>query len=198
MSYAEEFFGVREMEALTLADNLAWFGKDSYVYKSSDLMNKVLNSVQAMTNPISALYCYLWLREKGLDTSTYFPAFSKIAVYNKDFGEQFEFYKILDLSNGSSLFAMAESLFTCAQFESIIDANILYTDMLNYDNYPFCRWMNSDDTNLVKNWPGRTNLKMYANDRRTNLYEILAETPGFIHGLDSEVKESLIARGLQS
>ena len=31
MSYAEQFFNLKETRTLNYADNLAWFGKQSYV-----------------------------------------------------------------------------------------------------------------------------------------------------------------------
>lgn len=90
MSYAEQFYGMMGNQALLYADNLAWFGTESYVYKSTDLMMKVIQNPVAMTNKVAAFYAYLWARAKSMKASDYFKKGTEISFYNTDLGRSFE------------------------------------------------------------------------------------------------------------
>lgn len=186
MSYAEEFFGVREMEALTLADNLAWFGTDSYVYKSQDLMNKVIDSTQARLNPIVNLYIYLYTRDNELNANATLPIGSEIAIYNSDFNESFNFRRISSESDGSSVFVMSNSLFFIKPLD-FSSANIP-NDITTYSQYLWCRWCNSDDINNVAVW---TNKPESMSNTSLDTTTVLKSMPGFLHGIESDVKEKL-------
>jgi hypothetical protein len=192
MSYAEEYFGVREMEALTLADNLAWFGVDSYVYKSQDLMNKVIDSTQTRLNPIVNLYIYLYSRDNGLDVDANCPLFTQIGVYNKDFGETFNFSRIQKLSDGSSLFVMSSPLFFCGHFDSTGETYPA-TDVLQYSDYTLTRWANSDNVNLVQEWSDMP--ASQKNSPKPYVQNALKNIPGFLHGITGEVKDRLVLQG---
>ena len=91
MSYAEQLFNLNQSKVLNFADNLAWFGKQSYVYSNPDMMKEVISSHVALQNPLTALYAYIWARENGLNASTLFQKGLVIGIYNANVGETYLF-----------------------------------------------------------------------------------------------------------
>lgn len=108
MSYAEQFYGMMGNQALLYADNLAWFGTESYVYKSADLMMKVIQNPVAMSNKVAAFYAYLWARAKGMKASDYFKKEMEISFYNTDLGRSFEAKIIAFNEDGSATFVSTQ------------------------------------------------------------------------------------------
>lgn len=190
MSYAEQFYGMMGNQALLYADNLAWFGTESYVYKSADLMMKVIQNPVAMSNKVAAFYAYLWARAKGMKASDYFKKEMEISFYNTDLGRSFE-AKVLEFNeDGSATFVSTHSWF----FMPLSDKS-KGTNVINVEDYYLTQMVNGG-LNWYNQW------KTSVNDQEPSIIEEASgsarmlrkyrKEPGFLHGIEDSMRKQLI------
>lgn len=191
MSYAEQFYGMMGNQALLYADNLAWFGTESYVYKSADLMMKVIQNPVAMSNKVAAFYAYLWARAKGMKASDYFEKGTEISFYNTDLGRSFEAKIIAFNEDGSATFVSTQAWFFMPLSDKTKGTNVInvedyfITQMMNGGLNWYSQWKsatgNQEATNIEDNSGNGKMLRKYLN------------RAGFFHGLEYDFQKRLVA-----
>lgn len=191
MSYAEQFYGMMSNQALLYADNLAWFGTESYVYKSTDLMLKVIQSPVALSNKAAALYAYLWAREKGMAASDYFQKGLEISFYNTDLGRSFN-AKILEFNeDGSATFVSTHSWFFMPLSDKVKGINVI-----NVEDYFITQMMNGG-MNWYANWKAATGNQessyLTGTTGSGKMLKRYVNQAGFIHGLEYPLQKRLVA-----
>ncbi len=191
MSYAEQFYGMMSNQALLYADNLAWFGTESYVYKSTDLMLKVIQNPVALSNKVAALYAYLWAREKGMTAADYFQKGLEISFYNTDLGRSFN-AKILEFNeDGSATFVSTHSWF----FMPLSDKS-KGTNVINVEDYYITQMMNGG-LNWYANWKTSTGDQepsfIEDSSGSAKLLRKYRKKAGFLHGIEDAMRKRLVA-----
>lgn len=186
MSYAEQFFGTKQNLVLQYAENLAFFGEESYVYKNANLMKEVIANEVALTNPTTAYYAYLWARENGLAAIDYFNAGLVIAIYNSELNMTFHFVLVDFNDDGSGLFINQE---VSLMFHNSTATNGL--EVLNYEHYESIQYLNGEN-NWYSKWTDKpaSNTEVI-NVSANNAFRILRTKKGFLSGLDNKLKNLL-------
>ena len=185
MSYAEQFFGIKENEAVGYANDLAWFGEDSYVYKSADLMHKVIDSPRALLNPVSNFYVFNWLKNQGEDLSSALEPGFEISLYNSDLGFSIPYVLFRFTQDGNADFM--------SKRPSIISFNGYSaggnsSEILNLEDYSINQYLNSGKHNWFLDFSSY-NGTVDPTFTKLNNVKML---PGYLHGILKEIKERLI------
>ena len=185
MSYAEQFFNLKGTRTLNYADNLAWFGKQSYVYSNEGMMLEVISSQVGLQNPITALYAYLWARENGYSASTLFHKGLVIGIYNSNIGETYLFKLYQFNSDGSADFVTWKCGFGAPAVSAYDGGN--YASFLKLEDYDIVRYLNGE-YNWFENW---INKPSGVNTGNKTFWETYRKLPGFLNGISDDVKSMM-------
>lgn len=189
MSYAEQFFNLKETKILNYADNLAWFGKQSYVYSNEGMMLEVISSQIGLQNPITALYAYLWARENGYSASTLFQKGLVIGIYNSNIGETYLFKLYQFNSDGSADFVTWKCGFGAPTVSANDGGN--YASFLKLEDYDIVRYLNGE-YNWFENWTNKPSGVNTASPGNTKTFwETYRKLPGFLNGISDDVKSMM-------
>lgn len=188
MSYAQQFFGNKQNQVLNYADNLAWFGKESYVYSNSDMMLEVIKNPIAMSNPNTALYAYFWARENDYTISELFQVGQIISIYQNDLDRNLNFVLANFNDDGSATFISTEPL--CA---APLSSAATQAQVLKYTDYDFVQYLNGD-LNWWYNWKDKpaSVTSQISQAYYTSIYK-LKKLNGFLYGLDDEIRNKLLS-----
>lgn len=186
MSYAEQYFGVKQNQILQYADNLAFFGKDSYVYKNEKMMLEIINNELALTNTVAAFYCYIWAKENGYVVSDLFKVGLKISIYNQDYETTYDFVLYKFNEDGSADFVNSEVMFA-SPMSTATDG----LEILNLENYDIVQFLNGGE-NWRNDWAKTTDIPATV-DKNTGNYVLqnYKHLKGFLNGIEEEAKENL-------
>jgi hypothetical protein len=184
-SYAEQFFGVKQNQILQYAENLAFFGVESYVYKNASLMKEVIENEIALLNPTTAYYAYLWAREKGYKAIDKFNAGLVIALYNSDLNMTYHFVLVDFNEDGSGVFINREPV---AMLSATSATN--YLEVLNYEDYELIQYLNGEK-NWYKKWETKPSSNTEVITQVINGYKTLRYIDGFLNGFDYRLKKLL-------
>lgn len=189
MSYAEQFFNLKESRALNYADNLAWFGKQSYVYSNESMMLDVIKSPMALKNPITALYAFLWARENGYKASELFRKGLIIGLYNSNVGETYTFklYKFND--DGSANFIA----YNCGLCCPVVSANggENYKTYLNLEDFDVVRYLNGGYY-WFDEWTDKpSGVGTATSGSAKTFWDVYKKLPSFISGLSDDVVDMM-------
>lgn len=185
MSYAEQFFGVRENEAISFADNLAFYGVDSYVYDSYDMMERILNSQRAKMNHAAAFYIVKKLRDDAINLSGVLPLGFEISVFNSDLNLNFIF-KLLRFNQDGS----ADFITKCPAVAGMLgnyESGTNSANLLNFEDYGMNQYLNSKE----EDWFFDFNTYNSTVDTTYNNLIALRSIPGWLHGFGDDVLDSL-------
>lgn len=189
MSYAEQFFGVKETEVMAYVNDLAWFGKDSYVYSSSDLMGKIISSARGLQNPVANFYIYLWAKENGESVASLFKPGFKISLYNKDLGYAIPFVLFRAGTDNSQEYADFITEYPAFYgVSSGFEADTSGQNILNFEDYTFNEYLNGTKSDWFEEFAAYNS----AIDPTFKRVNVLKKLPGFCHGLLDDVLEELI------
>ena len=196
MSYAEQIFNNMGVNTLIYANDLAFFGFDSYVYKNPSLMMKVLKSPVALDNSVAAYYAMIWCKENGVIFTTYAKVGQQISFFHGGIGINITL-DIADItSNKLTLvahdidFSMRPSLYgDKVTVTSTTDTTPSESKL--YLNWQSLQWLNSNAIN------GKWWSKKYALDNFNTSTDTDDKTMfnmcGFLYGLDSRFVNSITA-----
>ena len=188
MSYAEQFFNLKETRTLNYADNLAWFGKQSYVYSNESMMLDVIKSPIALENPITALYAYLWARENGYKASELFRKGLIIGLYNSNIGETYTFklYKFND--DGTANFIT----YKCGMCCTIVSANggENYKTYLKLEDFDIVRYLNGGKY-WFDDWTNKPAGVGTATGGASSFWNVFKKQAGFLSGLSDDVVDMM-------
>ena len=188
MSYAEQFFNLKETRTLNYADNLTWFGKQSYVYSNESMMLDVIKSPIALENPITALYAYLWARENGYKASELFRKGLIIGLYNSNIGETYTFklYKFND--DGTANFIS----YKCGMCCPVVSANAgeNYKTYLNLEDFDIVRYLNGGYY-WFDEWTNKPAGVGTATTGAASFWNVFKKQPGFLSGLSDDVVDMM-------
>lgn len=185
MSYAEQFFNLKGTRTLNYADNLAWFGKQSYVYSNESMMLDVIKSSTALKNPITALYAYLWGRENGYKASELFRKGLIIGLYNSNIGETYTFklYKFND--DGSANFITHKCGICCPMVSANGGEN--YKTFLNLEDFDIVRYLNGGNY-WFDDWTNKpAGVGTATTGVAKTFWDFYKNLPGFLSGLSDDV-----------
>ena len=189
MSYAEQFFNLKETRTLNYADNLAWFGKQSYVYSNESMMLDVIKSPTALENPITALYAYLWGRENGYKASELFRKGLIIGLYNSNIGETYTFklYKFND--DGSANFISHKCGMCCTMVSANGGEN--YKTFLNLEDFDIVRYLNGSNY-WFDDWTNKpAGVGTATTGAAFTFWNVFKKQPGFLSGLSDDVVDMM-------
>ena len=186
MSYAEQFFNTKQNLILQYANDLAFFGKQSYCYRNKDIMLQIIKNDIAMQNVIASTYCYMWARENGYNAIDLFKTDTKISVYNSDLDMTFEFFLGDFCKDGSAIFYnTTPSLFM--QHSTATNGE----EILNYCDYDIVQYLNGG-INWFYSWENKpSTIQNKLNVNTMQPYEMLRKYKGFILGLDTDITKLL-------
>lgn len=189
MSYAEQLFNLNQSKVLNFADNLAWFGKQSYVYSNPDMMKEVISSHVALQNPLTALYAYIWARENGLNASTLFQKGLVIGIYNANVGETYLFKLYQFNSDGSADFITWKCGFASPAVSANDGGN--YASFLKLEDYDIVRYLNGG-VNWFENWESKPSGVSTASAGNTKTFwDTCKKLPGFMTGISDDVQSMM-------
>ena len=189
MSYAEQFFNLKGTRTLNYADNLAWFGKQSYVYSNESMMLEVIKSPIALENPITALYAYLWARENGYKASDLFRKGLIIGLYNSNIGETYTFklYKFND--DGSANFITHKCGMCCPMVSANGGEN--YKTFLNLEDFDIVRYLNGGNY-WFDDWTNKpAGVGTATTGVAKTFWDFYKNLPGFLSGLSDDVVDMM-------
>ena len=189
MSYAEQFFNLKGTSALNYADNLAWFGKESYVYSNEGMMLDVIKSPIALENPITALYAYLWARENGYKASELFRKGLIIGLYNSNIGETYTFKLYKFNEDGSANFISHK----CGMCCTVVSANggENYKTFLNLEDFDIVRYLNGGN-HWYEDWTNKpAGVGTAATGGASTFWNVFKKQPGFLSGLSYDVVDMM-------
>ena len=189
MSYAEQFFNLKGTRTLNYADNLAWFGKQSYVYSNESMMLDVIKSPIALENPITALYAYLWARENGYKASDLFRKGLIIGLYNSNIGETYTFklYKFND--DGSANFISHKCGLCCTMVSANGGEN--YKTFLNLEDFDIVRYLNGSNY-WFDDWTNKpAGVGTATTGTAFTFWNVFKKQPGFLSGLSDDVVDMM-------
>lgn len=185
MSYAEQFFNLKETRTLNYADNLAWFGKESYAYKNESMMMDVIKSPIALQNPVVALYAYLWARENGYNASDLFKKGLVIGIYNKNIGETYTFKLYKFNADGSANFLTVGCGICCTVVSANDGGN--YPSFLNLEDFDIVRYLNGEH-NWFESWTNKpTGVGSATSGFAKNFWDVYKKLPGFFSGISDDI-----------
>lgn len=188
MSYAEQFFNLKETRTLNYADNLAWFGKQSYVYSNESMMLDVIKSSIALENPITALYAYLWARENGYKASDLFRKGLIIGLYNSNIGETYTFKLYKFNVDGSANFISHK----CGMCCTVVSANggEAYKTYLNLEDFDIVRYLNGGKY-WFDDWTNKPAGVGTSTSGAAVFWNVFNKQPGFLSGLSDDVVDMM-------
>lgn len=194
MSYAEQIFNQMGVNALIYANDLAFFGFDSYVYKNYDLMMKVIKSPVALDNSVVAYYAMIWCKENRINFTNYAEVGQTISFYHNGLGLNITLdiadkkNNILTLVSHDIDFSMRPSI--CGDkltVDSSTDTTPAETKL--YANWQSLQWLNSKEK--YGNWWS----KKYSNDNFDASSDSNDRTMlgmcGFLYGMDDKFYNSI-------
>ena len=188
MSYAEQFFNLKETRTLNYADNLSWFGKQSYVYSNESMMLDVIKSSIALENPITALYAYLWARENGYKASELFRKGLIIGLYNSNIGETYTF-KLYKFNNDGSANFISHKCGMCCPMVSANDGGN-YKTFLNLEDFDIVRYLNGGN-HWFDDWTNKPAGVGTATAGAAEFWNVFNKQPGFLSGLSDDVVDMM-------
>ena len=189
MSYAEQFFNLKETRTLNYADNLAWFGKQSYVYSNESMMLDVIKSPIALENPITALYAYLWARENGYKASELFRKGLIIGLYNSNIGETYTFKLYKFNNDGSANFISHKCGMCCPMVSANGGEN--YKTFLKLEDFDIVRYLNGDNY-WFDHWDNKpTGVGTATTGAAFTFWNVFKKQPGFLSGLSDDVVDMM-------
>ena len=183
MSYAEQIINQMGVNKLIYADNLAFFGFDSYVYKNYELMHEILTSKIAFKNPVVAYYAMLWCKENGIDFTQYISVGDQISFYHKGIGINITMdvvdikYSKVVLVNHYIDFSMRPTL-----YGDIVTIDNTPETSTHYSNWQSTQWLNSNAI-YGKWWSKKYNEDNY-NESQDIDDKTMLNMCGFLYGLD--------------
>lgn len=188
MSYAEQFFNLKETRTLNYADNLAWFGKQSYVYSNESMMLDVIKSPIVLENPITALYAYLWARENGYKASDLFRKGLIIGLYNSNIGETYTFKLYKFNVDGSANFISHKCGMCCTMVSANDGGN--YKTFLNLEDFDIVRYLNGGNY-WFDDWTNKPAGVGTATSGAAMFWNVFKKQPGFLSGFSDDVVDMM-------
>lgn len=188
MSYAEQLFSQMGVNTLIYANDLAFFGFDSYVYKNPQLMMSILKSPVALDNSVCAFYVMVWCKENGIVFTNYAKVGQQISFHHAGIGLNITL-DIADIQNSKLTlvahdidFSMRPSLYGDKVTVTSTTDTVPAESKL-YSNWQSLQWLNSTAIN------GKWWSKKYTLDNFNTSTDVDDKTMfnmcGFLYGLDS-------------
>lgn len=189
MSYAERYFGIKEAEAREFADNLAWFGEDSYVYKNPAMMVKIINSNTAIQNPVSNEYIAKWVSKNNYNAQGIIDAGFTIGIYNSDLDRTIYFDAVKQFSDGSILYVTQKEQLAYVNIQNMNPTEYpnFGGDICTYDDYIAVAYLNSKYNNWKAEFQGIDKDGQNVFSQSWSFSHWLSLRPGFLHGIDKDI-----------
>lgn len=189
MSYAEQFYNLKQNNVLNYADNLAMLGEDSYVYGNDNLMMGLLESHIAKQNSVAALYMYMYCQENFLNVQDYFDLGDHITFYHKDLKVFFDMELYAFTNDGKAYFTS----YRCGLPLSLSSAGKDYAKIASMPDYEINAYLNGN-ANWFAGW-NYSSIDKTINDPANNpgqaVWLTMRKRPGFLSGIDSHMKRLL-------
>ena len=171
----EEILG---RKTVSYSEMLANFGKSSKVFANEEIMYDILADDVAMSNPLTATYAFLWLRDNKKNIAEYFKLGTVIGVYNENDNHLYTFMLYDITQDHCDFVCVSDGIYE----EGVTSAYVHVLGVTTYETNAYLsgtsswyeRWAtktNSQDLNLTDYWRG------------------LRKEEGFFGGVESEIKK---------